>query len=467
MKLFKRLMLAGAFCFMIAQVSYGAGIDLSKGAKYSGIISAITMETGRVFTGMMYVVDSGHARSNDNTSAGNFDTPFDTINYAFDRVTADNSDLILVLAGHTKAAMASADEIDHDVAGVTVWGIGNGSDRPTLTYTAVAGEYTIGANNAIVGNIRFLSSFPDVLKAINIEATVTDAKILNCWFGVDNTGTDEFAECIDLASTNTRTLIANNTFDMGIGNAVQAINLDAVCAYVTIRDNVIRGDYSTANISGDTTLSTNILIEGNLLVNGVGGNLNAQPCIELLTATTGTIRNNDLVCDESGPNAAVVADTCLYFGNRYSETIAGNSTDIPLIGQSYVQVAIKNQAADDGDDLFDVTGGSVIVYALYATCEFDGTQSPVLSLLLDAAVDVVLATGTDTAAVNVDDTITITNGALIINNAGADTAVMLPMVVKTGVIETIKDTGTQGDGVLKWHCVWAPLDNGATVADAP
>jgi hypothetical protein len=255
---------------------------------------------------------------------------------------------------------------------------------------------------------------------------------------------------------------------MGIGNAVAAIHMDADTALGTIRKNVIRGDYSTANIVGDTTLSTNILIEDNLLVNGVGGNLNAQPVIELLTGTTGVIRNNDYACDVASPNDAVVADTCMHFGNKYSETINGNSIDTPLVGQSYIQVAVKNAAPDDTDDLFDINTGSVIVYALYATCEVDGDQSPVISLLLDAddTADVVLATGIDLATVNAADTITITDGALAINATGVDTAVMLPIVVKAGVIESVKDSGTSGAGVYKWHCVWAPLDNGATVTDA-
>lgn len=454
----------------------GGGIDLSKRGNKYGIVTQIEAETGRIFTGMLFVVDSSSTLDRDVASSGNFRRPFSTIDYAIGRASArtanahpaaNSGSLILVLPGHTET-ITTADQIDADLAGITIWGVGSGADRPTLTYTAVAGEFTVGANNVTVGNIRFLSSFPDVLKAVNVESSIFDAQIINCWFGVDNSGTDEFTDCVNFESTNTRFIIEGNTMDMGLGNALAGVHVDAVCAYGIIRNNVIRGDYSTANIVGDTTLSTNILIEDNLLENGIGGNLNAQPCIELLTGTTGTIRNNDLVCDESSPNDAIVADTCLYFGNRYTETIAGNSTDIPLIGQSYIQVAVKNQALDDADDLFDVNTGSVIVYALYATCEVDGTASPTVSLLLDADTgsDVVLATGIDIAAVNVDDTITITNGAIAINVNGAATAVMLPMVMKAGVIETILDSGSSGAGVLKWHCVWAPLDNGATVSEA-
>ncbi len=464
----------GAIALGVGGSAYAGGIDLSKAANNYGIVAHIEARTGMLFTGMMFVVDSSSTLDRDAASAGNFKTPFSTIDYAIGRASArtanahpaaNSGSLILVLPGHAETITA-ADQIDADLAGLTIWGVGAGADRPTLTYTVAAGEYTMGANNSTVGNIRFLSSVTDVLKAINVEDSVLDAKILNCWFGVDSSGTDEFTDCINFGGTNTRFVVEGNTMDMGIGGAIIGVHIDDDCAQGIIANNVIRGDYSTANIAGDSTLSTNILIEDNLLVNGVGGNLNAQPCIELLTGTTGTIRNNDLVCDETSPNDAIVADTCLYFGNRYSETIAGNSTDMPLIGQSYIQVAVKNAALDDADDLFDVTVGSVIVYALYATCEVDGTASPVVSLLLDAAVDVVLATGINISAVNTTDTITITNGALAINAPAAATAVMLPMVIKVGVIESILDSGSSGAGVLMWHCIWAPLDDGALVAEA-
>ncbi len=454
----------------------GGGIDLGKRGNNYGIVAQIEAESGKIFTGMLFVVDSSSTLDRDVASSGNFASPFSTINYAIDRAgartananpAANSGSLILVLPGHAET-ITTADQIDADLAGLTIWGVGSGSDRPTLTYTVAAGQFTVGASSVTIGNIRFISSVTAVLIGINIEDGVDYTQIINCEFGVDSTGTDEFNATIYFVNDHTGSLIEGNTIDMGLGGAVQAIHMDADTAFTTIRNNVIRGDYSTANISGDTTLSTNILIENNLLENGIGGNLGTEPVIELLTATTGTIRNNDMVCDVASPNDAVVADTCLYFGNRYSETIAGNSTDMPLIGQSYIQVAVKNQAIDDADDLFDVNTGSVIVYALYATCEVDGTGSPVISLLLDVdtGTDVVLATGIDIAAVNVDDTLTITNGAIAINDAGADTAIMLPMIMKAGVIESVKDSGTSGNAVLKWHCVWAPIDNGATVTDA-
>lgn len=165
---------------------------------------------------------------------------------------------------------------------------------------------------------------------------------------------------------------------------------------------------------------------------------------------------------EAGELGAVAADADGSILGR----IASIQEQIALLGN--IQVAIKNQAIDDSDDLFDVDVGNVKIWALYATCEVDGDQSPVISLLLDAddGVNVVLATGANIAAVNTDDTITITNSVVAINDAGAAAITMAPFECKPGVIESVKDSGTSGAAVLKWHCVWSPLVTGATVAAA-
>jgi len=415
------------------------------------------------YGGNVYWVDSGSALA----GQGTFERPMTTLDAAVALCTANNGDIILIKPGHAET-LTAADQIDLDVASIGVRGLGSGTDMPTFTYTVAAGEITVGADNVTIEGIRCISSVTAVLKGINVEDGVDYTTIRGCVFGVEAGGTDEFNATIYFENNNTGALIEDNLIDMQLGGAVQAIHLDADTEGMTIRKNTIRGDYSTACISGDTTLSTEILIEDNLLINGTAGDINAQPVIELLTGTTGTIRNNHCVADVSTPADAIVADTCFLFGNQYSETAAAAALDLPLKPEHLVQVAIKNQALDAADDLFDINTGNVICYALYATCEVDGTGTPVISLQLDADTgsDEVLATGIDIAAVNVDDTITITNGAIAINDAGADTAVMSPIILRPGVVESVLDSGSSGNGVLKWHLVWAPLDSGATVTDA-
>lgn len=324
------LVVCGSMAFFAnsAFAKSGSGMDLTKLNDNFGIVATIEEATGKVFTGSVFYVDSSSTLDRDVASSGSFRTPFSTIDYAIGRATArtansnptaNSGSLILVGSGHTNTAMSSADEIDVDLAGLTIWGIGSGADRPTLTYTVAAGELTIGANNVTVGNIIFISSVTDVLKAINVETGMTDTRIVNCLFGVDTTGTDEFADCINLSGTNTRALIRGNTMNMGLGGAVAGIHIDDDCVDVTIEDNVIKGDYSTANIVGDTTLSNTILIRDNVLVNGSSGALNAQPGIELLTGSTGIIADNYVAANLATVVASIVADECIRFENYYCE----------------------------------------------------------------------------------------------------------------------------------------------------
>lgn len=274
------------------------------------------------YGGDVYWVDSG---SGSNGNKGTFDRPFADLDYAVGKTTANNGDIIVLKPGHAET-LSAADAIDIDVAGVTVLGLGTGSLRPTFTMDNAAGEITVGADNVTIENIVVNASVTAVLKGINIEDGVDYTTIRGCTFGVDAAGTDEFNHTISFENNNTGAIVENNTIDMGIGGAVAAIIFDADTDKVTIRNNVIRGDYSTANIMGDTTLSTNVLIQNNILENGIGGDLNAQPAIELLTGTYGTIANNYIVCNLATKAASVVADTCLLFENYYNEDISGSST---------------------------------------------------------------------------------------------------------------------------------------------
>lgn len=273
--------------------------------------------------GTVRFVSSTHAQAADNANHGDYEFPYATLDFAVGQ--CDAGDLIYVMPGHAED-LAAADAVDVDVAGVTIIGLGSGSRRPTFTFTNAAGEFVIGADNVSVGGLVFNASVTTTLLGISIEDGVDYAHIKDCQFGVDAAGTDEFNATIHLLNNNTGCIIEDNIIDMGIAAAVAGIHLDADTAKTQIKNNIIRGDFSTANIVGDTALSTNVLIEGNLLVNGVGGNLNAQPGIELLTGTTGIIRDNDIVCNLATKAASIVADTCLLFRNEYNEDISSAGT---------------------------------------------------------------------------------------------------------------------------------------------
>jgi len=156
---------------------------------------------------------------------------------------------------------------------------------------------------------------------LSIVAGATDTLVSGCTFDVDATGTDEFLISINLGVGCQRTIIDDCMIDMGIGGAAAGVKLVGASAGVQIKNSTIKGTYSLANISGITTLSTEVLIENNLLVQGGTGALNAVAVIVLLTGTTGIISNNDIVCDVATFALQTVADTCSFMNNQRTDDI--------------------------------------------------------------------------------------------------------------------------------------------------
>jgi hypothetical protein len=268
--------------------------------------------------GNVFFVDSGVAGG----SGASPDEAVASIDTAVGLCTANNGDVIYVMPGHAETITA-ADAIDFDVAGITVIGLGSGDAQPKISFNNTAATVAIDADNVTLVNLRFHALISAVVIGVDVKAGATDAKILDCWFDVDTTTTDEFNTVIDLKAGCTRTLIEGNFIDMGLGGSVAAVSLTGASNHVRIANNRIWGDYSTACIMGSTTLSTNVDIDGNLLVQGTGGNVGTEPGVELLTGTTGIVRNNYIVCNLGTKLASIVGDTVFLFENYYNEDVTG------------------------------------------------------------------------------------------------------------------------------------------------
>lgn len=111
---------------------------------------------------------------------------FTTVDAAIGACTANAGDTILVMPGHTETVTSTS--IAHDVAGVSVIGLGQGGMRPTFTHSTAAATITVTAANGAWKNCKFIANFADVAAAFTLGATSTDFRIENCEF--TETGTD-------------------------------------------------------------------------------------------------------------------------------------------------------------------------------------------------------------------------------------------------------------------------------------
>ena len=251
---------------------------------------------------------------------GTFDRPFGTIDYAIGRCTADRGDVILVKANYTETITTAAD-IDVDVAGVSIIGMGSGNAMPRVDFTAAAASVAIDADNVTIQNINFHANIAEVVVGVDIQDGVDFASILGCRFDVETTGTDEFLISIQTNDASNFALIEGCDIDNGLGAAVHAIKFTKDTDGTIVRGCTIQGDYSTANIGGITTASTKLDINGNLLINGAAKALGTEPVIELVANTTGIVRDNYCVCNLATKLASIAADSVLLFENYYNEDV--------------------------------------------------------------------------------------------------------------------------------------------------
>jgi hypothetical protein len=283
---------------------------------------------------------------------GTFLMPFSTIDYAIGRCVANRGDVIYVRPNYSQTITA-ADSILLDIAGVSIIGLGNGSDMPEIEFNHADATVGVSADNCSIDGINFNSTITAVTVGVNVKSGADHFRISNCRFDCDTAGTDEFNHCIRFVSGNAYCTVENNTIDMGIAGAVAAIHLDAATDHLVIRNNTIRGDFSSGNILGDTTLSTDILIDKNLLVQGKAGDIGTVAGIVLLTGSHGVISDNYIVCNVATPDLSIVADTCFQFNNFYSETV--NAEAVRVNDPALIDSTSNALGVDDADNAFAST----------------------------------------------------------------------------------------------------------------
>ena len=268
------------------------------------------------------VLPDGGAAGSD-SGKGDYIRPFASVDYAIGKCTANRGDVIYVMPGHVET-VGAASAVDFDVAGVRVIGLGHGSKQARFDFTATDGTVVVDADDIGIYNMNFHANVSAVVIGLSVIAAATDLVVQGCTFDVETTATDEFLIAINIGVGCNRFALLDNVMDQGLGGAAHAIKLVGATAGGTIQSNRIVGDYSTANIGGITTLSTEIYILDNDLINGASGNINAQPVIEMLTGTTGMVARNYITSDLATQVAATVGDTMVYFENfRSDEAGAG------------------------------------------------------------------------------------------------------------------------------------------------
>jgi len=132
--------------------------------------------------GNVYFVDSGGTNAADgNDGLHPVNSPVATLDNAIGLCTASNGDFIILLPGHAETPTGT---IAADIAGITILGIGNGSNMPHLTSGTTGSDnlIEITADNVTIENVMFTGSSSGTNEVIIDVQAVDYTTIRGCVF---------------------------------------------------------------------------------------------------------------------------------------------------------------------------------------------------------------------------------------------------------------------------------------------
>lgn len=421
----------------------------------------------------------GTQKAGSNGNKGTFNEPFSTLDYAIGQCTANRGDIIMVKPGHSETISSDAG-VTLDVAGVSVIGLGNGSDRPTFTVsTAAAANMSVTAANVTLHNLVFLGNKNDLVNCLEIAGD--SCEVSHCEFRESTNGMIA-AISVGLADGDSVYAYIHDCNiwmdEPGVTNVGDAgIEIVKDSDHIRIENCYIYGDFDDAGIHvpAGGNACDQLVIKGNYVENTASG----AHAIEITTGGTmngGAIVDNYLVSDASA--TLLEPHTLQTVGNRGS--LGGtNSADFPVPGYlaglersaRVVTKATGSMASGFGTTdspvaMFTVTGevavrGWGIVTTNLSSTSNTGTISLGTADSTAALIPAATADGTELQAGDVwfDSTSGTDAGAL------PDDGSWVILADGANIVMTIGTNDITG-GAIDVFCEWAPISADGNVVAA-
>ncbi len=255
-----------------------------------------------IVDGNCYYVDS--VSGSDSNSGENWDEALATIDHAIGHCTANNGDRIYVASGHAEN-VATAGAIACDVAGIEIVGVGEGNDRPKLTFTGTGGSILITAASTKIVNLIGIAGIDGITNPFNIQAADC---VVDCEWRDASSTVEAVRAVLANASADRLKVILKYLGQTGGDACVNAIRLTGVDNADIVID--FYGKVSTGVVEMITTQCTNINVTGRSYNSGTSD-------FSKLVVDTGGINSTwswkgwdgEACCDCSGgQDAAIAAD---------------------------------------------------------------------------------------------------------------------------------------------------------------
>ena len=477
-----------------------------------------------VNSGRVYWVDNSTSKKEPgvsvgvNAGPGTFNQPFSTIAYAISVIASDASnasrgDVIYVKSGHAETIDSAAD-IAISVAGLKIIGLGQGHNKPVLTFaSSTAATITMAGANSALKNFKLLCNIDGLVSAIVVSAAGVE-------IDVDTYDTSSAVEAAGwilttAAADNLKIKIKHKGFIAGnagltlidlVGVNEADIDVDfygiVATAVVNMSTTACDAIRVNANIhNGTTALTKNVVdtVTGSKWIatgyDGVGGYRyvggSGAALAALTSASTAGLGTDGTTVTDSATTVlgAIGADTA---NNEFASTsvVANRDGSVlerlealmdplggydPLLGFRVTKVS--NLADGAGTDaLFTVTGRCLITSLTGEVTTIIGGAATLKITDTTNSIDLCAATTIDTDAVGTMYALSgvkadVLNGGIapVVGSVSyANGAYVMPIVVgdAQAALTLAQVLDAADTGAVTWSLYYKPLVSGATVAAA-
>lgn len=239
-----------------------------------------------------------------------------TLEAAINLCTANNSDVIILLPGHTEAVTSTSTNLD--VAGVTIIGLGSGSLKPTFTFAATSSRFNVTAANCTLQNVRIQAAVGDVVTAFLHATAAQNTRYLDVEFYA--TSTFNFINCYTLGAANISDGCRWERNYLRTADAGQLALCITAAAHNDLKfyDNyVVHAATAAGLLTAGAAELLGLDVKGNFVQTGQTDGSVGVLVITTGTASSGRIVENHMKTADAAANVAIPIASKVYAANNY------------------------------------------------------------------------------------------------------------------------------------------------------
>lgn len=281
-------------------------------------------------SGNIFWVSSTRGRDGNGGSGPN--DALATISAALAKCIASQGDVIYVMPGHAET-ITTAGGITVSKAGVSIIGLGNGSNRPTISFGGTAATIAISAANVTIRNIRVTATVDEVVSMFVVTAAYCTLD------GIEQFETATFQTIQFVLTTNAADYIAIRNcycYQVTAAAAAQAwIQLVGIDGGI-IEDNTFRltlsNNAASITINGSTACIGTV-VRRNTIVQ-LGGTTQVSGILFVDSSTGVMVHDNRVACGSTALAGGVDVGNAGYANENYVLNTADKSGILDPVADS-------------------------------------------------------------------------------------------------------------------------------------